>query len=86
MLGAIETYEPAIVSRVVAGEKAGAGLGTLSSFRSIGLFTGNLVMGVLYTFSSAYSYAYTTILAVLGGIVVLYFGREYAKDITRIEG
>jgi MFS family permease len=79
-VGAIETFEPTIVSAVVAGEKTGTGLGTLTSFRSIGLFTGNLVMGVLYTFSSSYSYAYATIVAILGGMIVLYFGREYGKS------
>ncbi|MCL5789695.1 MAG: MFS transporter [Candidatus Thermoplasmatota archaeon] len=78
-VGAIETFEPTIVARVVSSEKTGTGLGTLSSFRSIGLFTGNLVMGVLYLFSSSYSYAYSTVVALIGGITVLYFGRKYAK-------
>ncbi len=80
---AIETFEPSIVSKIIKGRKAGTGMGILSSFRSIGMFTGNIVMGILYSFSAEYSYIYATLVAVVGGIIVLYFGSGFATQVIR---
>jgi hypothetical protein len=41
------------------------------------------MMAVLYTFSSAYSYAYATIVTVLGGIIVIYFAGKNSKRMFR---
>jgi MFS family permease len=55
-VGIVETIEPTIISRIYPHE--GQGMGFLSFFRSIGLFTGNLLMGLLYNLRFAYLYAF----------------------------
>lgn len=74
----VETFEPAIVSKIVRGAKEGAGMGILTSFRSIGLFTSNIMVGLLYLLSPAYSYLYAGLVAVIGGITILFTGRNYS--------
>ncbi|BCU66704.1 MFS transporter [Sulfolobales archaeon HS-7] len=54
--GFVETFEPTIIS--LYSEKTGTGLGYLSSARSIGLFFGNVIMGILFTIDLAYWYAF----------------------------
>lgn len=75
----VETFEPSIVSKIIKGKRAGRGLGSLSFFRSIGMFTGNIVVGSLYVISDNYSYLYATIVALLGGIIVIAMGSEYSR-------
>jgi MFS family permease len=55
-VGMVETFEPSLMSKIYLRE--GEGMGILSAFRSFGLFTGNLVMGFLYSFHLAYWYAF----------------------------
>ncbi|MCW1297502.1 MAG: hypothetical protein QXX36_01070 [Candidatus Rehaiarchaeum fermentans] len=74
-LGIIETFEPAIIS-VTSNEKSSA-FGYLSMFRSLGLFTGNLLMGILYVVNPSYSYIYATLLSFTAGIIVYLFGRKF---------
>jgi MFS family permease len=74
---AVETFEPAIVSRIVRGSKAGSAMGTLSFFRSIGMFSGNIIVGLLYIISPEYSYLYASAVAVIGGISVILAGRNF---------
>ena len=74
---AIETFEPSIVSRIVRGAKAGSAMGMLSFFRSIGMFSGNIIVGLLYLISPEYSYLYATSVAVIGGLSVLIAGRNF---------
>ena len=76
----VETFEPSIISKVIRGKRAGKGMGSLSFFRSIGMFTGNIVVGSLYVISDNYSYLYATIVAILGGIIVVTMGRAYSKE------
>ena len=47
-LGVIETLEPSLIAVLSKNQPAGRAFGVLSSSRSIGLFVGNLVMGLLY--------------------------------------
>ena len=74
---AIETFEPSIVSRIVRGSKAGSAMGKLSFFRSIGMFSGNIIVGLLYLISPEYSYLYAASVAVIGGLSVLIAGRNF---------
>lgn len=55
-VGAVETFEPTIVSKIYPRE--GEGMGLLSAFRSLGLFTGNMAMGLLYSAGLAYWYSF----------------------------
>lgn len=75
----VETFEPTIVSKIVKGARAGSGMGTLTSFRSIGLFSSNIAVGLLYTLSPAYSYFYAGLVAIIGGITILVAGRNYMR-------
>ena len=49
----------------------------LSFFRSIGMFSGNIIVGLLYLISPEYSYLYATSVAVIGGLSVLIAGRNF---------
>jgi hypothetical protein len=53
-------------------------MGKLTSFRSIGLLTSNIMVGLLYMLSPAYSYFYAGVVAVLGGLIIISFGRDYS--------
>ena len=75
-VGAIETFEPTIISFTSAREKSAKSFGYLSSSRSIGLFTGNLLMGILYFFSPFYSYVYAFIVSIAAALIVYIFGRK----------
>jgi MFS family permease len=75
-VGAIETFEPTIVSEVSNKEKSGRSFGYLSASRSLGLFLGNLFMGILYVFNPFYSYFYAFIVSVAAAIIVYAFGRK----------
>ena len=54
-------------------------MGKLGAARSMGLFSGNLIMGILYYFSSEYSYIYAFLVAIIAGIVVLISGKGYQR-------
>jgi hypothetical protein len=75
-VGAIETFEPTIISFTSPKEKSAKSFGYLSSSRSIGLFTGNLLMGILYFFSPFYSYVYAFIVSMVAALIVYIFGRN----------
>ena len=77
--GAIETLEPTIISKAVPSHRTGSGMGRLGAARSMGLFSGNLIMGILYFFSSEYSYTYAFLVAMIAGMVVLISGRGYHR-------
>ncbi len=76
-LGAIETFEPSIISMASNKENVGKGLGLLSSSRSIGLFAGNILMGILYVFSPFYSYTYAFVVSLAAGLIVYFFARGF---------
>ncbi len=74
----VETFEPTIISRISRGGKTGSGMGSLSFFRSIGMFSGILVLGFLYLIIGAqYAYLYPSAVAIAGGIIVLVGGRNF---------
>jgi len=70
-VGIVETLEPTIVSKIYPQE--GQGMGMLSAFRSVGFFTGNLVMGILYGLNFAYWYAF--LVSIIAAVVVLISSR-----------
>ena len=76
-LGAIETFEPTIISLITRKEEQGRKMGYLTSSRSIGLFTANIGMGILYAINPSYSYIYAAAVALAAVTILLYFGREY---------
>lgn len=66
-----ETFEPTIISKVVREESLGTGMGYLSAGRSIGVFIGNTVMGVLYQISYTYAYLFASISSLISFILIL---------------
>ena len=70
-LGIVETLEPAALSVLRPGGRAGSSFGVLSAARSVGTFVGNLVMGLLYAFGAAAAYGYAAAVAATAGIIVL---------------
>jgi MFS family permease len=70
-LGVIETLEPTWISRITTTARRGRGMGSLTASRSIGLFVGNVSMGLLYQLSPTYSYIYATVVAVAAAIILL---------------
>ena len=75
-VGAIETFEPTIISVTSQKDKSAKSFGYLSSSRSIGLFTGNLLMGILYFFNPFYSYFYAFLVSILAAVIVYLFGKR----------
>ena len=70
-LGVVETLEPSLMAALRPGRLAGRGFGALSSARSVGLFVGNLVLGLLYGLGPSWSYTYAAVVACVAAVVVL---------------
>ncbi len=78
-LGVVETMEPTIISLVRKEVKIGRRMGALQGSRSLGIFFGNLIMGILYVSSPSYSYTYAAIVSVIAGVLVLYYGMNFKQ-------
>ena len=76
-VGAIETFEPTIISLLSKKDGEARGMGYLTASRSIGLFTANVGMGLLYEVSPAYSYLYAFVISVTAAATMLYLGRGF---------
>ncbi len=70
-LGIIDTLEPAAMSLVSQKDRIAKGFGSLAAARSLGTFSANLIMGLLYGVGVGYAYGYAAILAASAGVVVL---------------
>ena len=68
--GVIETYEPVVTASLSPHSGLSRGLGALSQWRSIGLFTSNLLMGLLFTVSVFSSYLYAFVTAITGAVML----------------
>ncbi len=66
--GCAETFEPTLISNLVASHRLSEGMGWLSMTRAAGLFTANLALGVLFGVNPfyAYLYAFATSVAAAG--------------------
>lgn len=69
-LGIIETIEPTAISLIVKNETIGRGMGSLTAARSLGLFGGNVLMGLLYYIGANYSYLYAAILSLIASLII----------------
>ncbi len=70
-LGVVETVEPSLMSVLRPGHSAGRGFGALTGARSVGLFLGNLIMGLLYGLGADWAYGYAAVTGAVAVIVVL---------------
>jgi hypothetical protein len=70
-LGVIETLEPTIIGKIIKEGKKGKGMGALTLTRSLGLFAGNIVMGLLYLIGANYSYIYAGIVSIIASLIIV---------------
>lgn len=77
--GVIETLEPTLISFIKGVKDLGKGMGALAGSRSFGIFSANLIMGVLYVVNPFYSYLYATFISIIAGIVVLALGKGFKE-------
>ncbi len=70
-LGIVETVEPALMSILRPGGQAGRGFGALTAARGIGLFLGNLIMGLLYGLGADWAYGYAALVGLAAVLIVL---------------
>ncbi len=75
--GVIETYEPVVTTMIAPLSRVSGGLGRLSQWRSIGLFTSNILMGVLFTVSVFSSYIYAFATAMSGAVILAVLQRKF---------
>ena len=68
-MGAVETFEPTLVSSLVSHTRLGRGMGFLSVSRAIGQFLSNLLMGALFVFGQAAPYYYAFASALLAALL-----------------
>lgn len=80
-VGTIDTLEPALITQLVPRSRVGKGMGSITAARGLGLFVGNIIMGVLYYYSPFYSYSYATIVALAGGAILLISGSAFKGNI-----
>ncbi len=78
-LGSIETFEPTIIALISSARETSSKMGYLTASRSIGLFTANISMGLLYMLSPAYSYFYAFVVSLAASAVLLYMGRGFSR-------
>ncbi|MHB1646525.1 MAG: MFS transporter [bacterium] len=69
-LGFIETAEPTAISIISKNDKRGKSMGSLTAARSIGIFGGNIIMGLLYSVGADYSYLYAGILSLAASLII----------------
>ena len=75
-LGAVETFEPTLIASVSTPERTSRNMGSLTAFRSIGLFVANLSLGVLALANAWYPYAYAALSAFAATLVLLAVSRR----------
>lgn len=78
-LGIIETLEPSLIAVLSEGASAGRGFGALSASRSVGLFAGNLIMGLLYQLGPSWSYGYAGIMAVVAAAIMVFAAGSFDR-------
>ena len=81
-MGAVETFEPTLVSSLVGSSTLSRGMGFLSVSRSIGQFLSNLIMGILFSLSRSVPYFYAFASALLAAAETRYAkaGRAETKS------
>lgn len=78
-MGAVETFEPTLVSSLVGSATLSRSMGFLSVSRSIGQFLSNLIMGLLFSLSRSVPYFYAFASALLATILLGAAAARYGK-------
>lgn len=80
-MGAVETFEPTLVSSLVGSTAISRGMGYLSVSRSIGQFLSNLIMGILFSFSQSIPYFYAFASALLATVILGVANARYERPV-----
>ena len=75
-LGAVETFEPTLIATVSSPERTARNMGSLTAFRSVGLFVANLTLGLLALANAWYPYLYAALSALAATLVLLAIARR----------
>jgi MFS family permease len=79
-VGATETFEPTIVSKLAPEEAMGTSMGLLTLGRSLGIFVANAVMGLLYQLGYSYAYYYAAASSFVAFLIIeLYLARRLSS-------
>lgn len=79
-MGAVETFEPTLVSSLVGSTTLSRGMGFLSISRSVGQFMSNLIMGILFSLSRSAPYFYAFGSALLATLILAIADARYTKS------
>jgi MFS family permease len=79
--GAIETFEPVIVSKLGSSSTLSGRMGWLSSSRAIGLFVSNAAMGIIFQFSQFTSYTYASLTSLIAALILVYAESKSPREI-----
>jgi MFS family permease len=74
-LGTVETWEPTLIARVSSPDRTDRNLGSLTAYRSVGLFAANLMLGVLALANAWVPYVYASVSALAATIVLVVVAR-----------
>lgn len=82
-VAATETFEPTIISKLAPGERMGVSMGLLSFGRSMGIFLGNTIMGILYQYHYSYAYYFAAASSFAAFMIIqAMFIREAHNDLS----
>jgi len=79
--GAIETFEPAIISKLGSSSTLSGRMGWLSSSRAIGLFVSNAAMGFIFQFSQFASYTYAALTSLIAAVILFYAESKSPREL-----
>ena len=69
----IESSQPALASTLIAADQRGAGFGLMSSVDGLGDFLSSIVVGLLWTYVSAFAgFAFGGILAIIAALILIF--------------
>jgi MFS family permease len=75
-LGAVETFEPTLIAAVSPPSRTSQSLGSLTAFRSIGLFASNLILGLLFLANRWLPYIYAGLAALAATMMLVVVARR----------
>jgi MFS family permease len=78
-MGAVETFEPTLVSSLVGSTTLSRSMGYLTMSRAVGQFLSNFIMGILFSMSRSLPYFYAFASALLATLVLAGAELRYTK-------
>lgn len=75
-LGAVETFEPTLIAAISSDAQVSRNMGSLTAFRSVGLFASNLILGVLFLANGWIPYVYAALAAIAATALLVVVARK----------